>query len=103
MSNIFALVDSNSIVQQVIVLDDVSCGGKKFPESEPDGQAYISNTLCLKGVWKQASTSGDFRVRYPSRGMYYDKVKDAFYWKENPRPDIFVWDPVKLDWVDPNA
>jgi hypothetical protein len=73
----FALVDSNNIVQQVIVIDNNDCGGGQFPESEPIGQAFIAS-LGISGHWLQCSYHANFRSAYPGMGFTYDAEADEF-------------------------
>ena len=63
----FALVDSNNIVQQVIVIDNNDCGGGEFPESEPVGQAFIAS-IGITGEWLQTSYHANFRGKYAGIG-----------------------------------
>ena len=72
----FARVD-NGIVQDVIVVKNVDCGGGDFPGSEPIGQAFISG-ISLGGLYLQTSYSGSFRGCYAGRGYSYDPVLDVF-------------------------
>lgn len=78
----FALVDSSSIVREVIVISNADCGGGDFPASEPVGQGFISgphpDCLALEGVWLQTSYSGSFRGCFAGLGYSYDPVADLF-------------------------
>ena len=49
----FAKIEDN-VVRNVIVVDNKDCGDLEFPESEPIGQAFISQ-IGLTGTWKQTS------------------------------------------------
>lgn len=73
----FAQIDSNDIVQRVIVIANDDCGGGDFPESEPIGQAFIAS-LGLPGEWLQTSYHGNFRGRYAGIGYTYDAATDEF-------------------------
>jgi hypothetical protein len=59
----FAQVNSDNIVEQVIVISNNDCGGGNFPESEPIGQGFIAS-LGFTGEWLQTSYSGSFRNCY---------------------------------------
>ena len=72
----FAKLDNN-IVQEVIVVANSDCGGGKFPESEPVGQAFIAS-LGLDGEWLQASYHANFRGAYAGVGYTYDAELDEF-------------------------
>jgi len=78
----FALIDSGSIVREVIVIKNSDCGGGDFPASEPIGQAFINgphpSCLALSGVWKQTSYSGSFRGCFAGLGYSYDAVLNVF-------------------------
>jgi len=73
----FAQLDSNNVVQQVIVVSNDDCGGGEFPASEPIGQAFIAS-LGLSGTWKQTSYNANFRGRYAGHGYTYDAELDVF-------------------------
>ena len=78
----FALVDSGSIVREVIVISNADCGGGSFPESEPIGQAFINGPhpycLALEGNYLQTSYSSSFRGTFAGLGYTYDPVADVF-------------------------
>ena len=73
----FAQIDSNNIVQRVIVIANDDCGGGEFPESEPIGQAFIAS-LALDGTWLQTSYHANFRGNYAGIGYAYDSQTDTF-------------------------
>jgi hypothetical protein len=73
----FAQLDSNNIVQQVIVVANEDCGGGEFPASEPAGQAFIAS-IGLTGTWKQTSYNSNFRGVYAGIGFAYDPEADVF-------------------------
>lgn len=84
----FAQLDSNNMVQQVIVVSNDDCGGGEFPASEAVGQAFIAS-LGLTGTWKQTSYNNNFRGRYAGQGYTYD-----------PELDVFV-EPAPVELPDP--
>ena len=71
---------NNNIVENVIVVSNEICGEPTvvFPATEQIGQTFISNTLCLDGVWKQTSYNGSFRKQYAGIGYTYDADADVF-------------------------
>jgi hypothetical protein len=73
----FAKVNSNNMIEQVIVVANSDCGGGEFPESEPIGQAFIAS-LGLDGEWLQTSYHANFRGAYAGVGMIYDAELDEF-------------------------
>lgn len=69
----WAEIDSNSIVLRVTVGDN----------NDPDeGYQWLIDNL--GGTWIKTSYNNNIRVRFAGTGMYYDVVRDAFYW---PKPD----------------
>ena len=59
----FAEINSDSIVQRVIVAD----------------QSFIdSGVVGEQSIWLETSDSGDLRKNYAGVGYTYDKAKDAF-------------------------
>ena len=72
----FAKVENNTVTSVIVVSND-DCGGGKFPESEPVGQAFLAS-LGLEGEWKQTSYNANFRGVYASAGWTYDSVNDVF-------------------------
>jgi hypothetical protein len=70
----FAKIE-NSIVTDLIVVDNSDCGGGVFPGSEPVGQAFISSLAVsnprLQGVWVQTSFNTHDGLHYPSDIIEY--------------------------------
>lgn len=73
----FAQIDTNNIVQQVIVVSNDDCGGGDFPESEPIGQAFIAS-IGLDGQWLQTSYHANFRGKYAGIADIYNADTDTF-------------------------
>jgi len=117
----FAEVDSNNIVQRVLVVAN---------EEEDRGQEFLANDLGLGGTWLKTSynTFGGvhsfggtpFRKNYAGIGFSYDSARDAFIppkpynswlldedtclWK-SPKPyptdgAIYVWDETTTNWEE---
>jgi hypothetical protein len=74
----FAQIDTDDVVQQVIIVANSCLDDKDFPLSEPLGQAFIADTLKLSGLWKQTSYNSQFRGRYAGIGDIYDADLDEF-------------------------
>lgn len=74
----FVRVTDDGYISDAIVISNEDCGDLPFPESEPIGQAFISDVLLLDGEWLQTSYNDNFRVRYASVGMVYNRTEDAF-------------------------
>jgi len=81
----FAKINSNNIVENVIVVSNSDCGGGEFPESEPIGQAFIAS-LGLDGEWLQTSYHSNFRGAYAGIGYSYDPELDQFVAPEPIEP-----------------
>lgn len=97
----FAEVDSNNIVQRVLVIAN---------EEEYRGQEFLANDLGLGGTWLKTSynTFGGvhsfggtpLRKNYAGIGFSYDSARDAFI---PPKPhnswlldeDTCLWEPPK--------
>ena len=73
----FARIDENSIVREVIVIDNKDCGGGTFPESNPIGQSFIAS-IGIDGNFEQTSYSGSFRGAYAGFGWTFDADADEF-------------------------
>jgi hypothetical protein len=72
----FAEINSDGIVQRVIVVDNNDCKDSEGNESEAIGAAFCNNLL--GGIWKQTSYNGNFRKNYAGIGFKYDSIRDAF-------------------------
>jgi hypothetical protein len=73
----FARIDSNNIVQEVIVVNNDVVIDENGDEQEALGQAFIAS-LGMEGTWLQCSYSGGFRGTFPGFGFAYDSVSDEF-------------------------
>ncbi len=112
----FARINENSMVEEVIVIDNSDCDGGDFPQSEQIGQNFIAS-LGLGGIWKQTSYNSNFRKMYAGKGYTFDEVNDIFIapqpyasWEldENfdwqapvpmPQDGIWLWDEEQQQWV----
>ena len=100
----FAEINSDNIVQRVIVVPD---------EHEANGAEWCNNLL--GGIWIQTSYNGNIRKQYAGIGYTYDEANDVFIC---PQPygswtldDNFDWQPPtpmpvvegkKYAWFEPN-
>lgn len=73
----FACIDSDNIVQEVLVVNNQVITDESGVEQEALGQAFIAS-LGLGGTWLQCSYNGNFRGIYPGVGYGYDPVADVF-------------------------
>ena len=65
----FAEIDSNNIVQRVLVVSN---------DLEHRGQDFLAQDLGLGGTWIQTSYNENFRKNFASIGYTYDEARDAF-------------------------
>lgn len=86
MAHFAQIIDD--IVTQVIVIDNASCGGGDFPESEPIGQAFIAS-IGITGQWLQTSYSGSFRQNYAGVSYRFDASVGEYgaFIPPTPEPD----------------
>ena len=92
----YAEINSDKIVQRVIVVDNNDCKDAEGNESEAVGAAFCSNLL--GGIWKQTSYNNTIRKNYAGIGYTYDESRDAFI---TPKPfnswvlneDTCIWEP----------
>lgn len=117
----FAHIDDDGIVQQIISISNDDAPDPAPTNSEPLGQAFISETLGLPGTYVQTSFNGTFRRRYAGLGYRYDAERDAFIspqpfpswtldeagdWQApTPMPSggVWKWDEDTLSWVEVTA
>ena len=104
----FAQIDENSIVLQVLVVDN---------SLEHRGEDFLANELGLGGRWIQTSYNNNFRKQFAGVGFWYNSDADVFVapqpypswtldsnfdWQppiERPN-DLCYWDEDTLSWID---
>jgi hypothetical protein len=74
----FAQLDANSVVTNVIVVNNDVVQNLPFPESEPIGVEFCQSLYGADTVWKQTSYNANFRKNYAGIGYSYDATLDAF-------------------------
>lgn len=79
----FAKIDNNSVVLEVLVVDNETLNNLPFPESEPVGVAFLTQWSGGYSNWKQTSYNASFRKNFAGVGSIYDNVLDAFV---QPKP-----------------
>lgn len=114
----FAEIDSNSVVQRVIVVANKDTADANGNEIESIGVAFCQRLF--GGNWKQTSYNANFRKNYAGIGYTYDAVIDAFVppqpfpsWVLNtntarweapvPYPNdgkIYRWNESTVSWVE---
>jgi len=95
----FAQLNEESIVSQVIVVNNDTIENLPFPESEPVGIAFCQSLFGADTVWKQTSYNSSFRFHYAGIGFTYDNVLDAFI-APKPYPS-WLLDTTTCDWKAP--
>ena len=110
----FARLDSNNVVQEVIVISNDEILDENGNESESIGIQICKNlsqydpdileevgvsTGPVDTIWKQTSYNNNFRFRYAGVGYTYDSTLDAFI---KPKPyESWVLDNSTADWTEP--
>ena len=115
----FAQLNEESIVTQVIVVNNETIDNLPFPESEPVGIAFCQSLFGDDTIWAQTSYNASFRYNYSGIGYTFDVTAQAFIppkpypsWLLNttiyqweapvPYPDdgkMYYWDEATLSWV----
>ena len=72
----FAQINSDNVVEQVIVVNNEVLLDSEGVEQEALGIAFCQELL--GGTWVQTSYNANFRGKYAGLGMVYDSVKDEF-------------------------
>ena len=80
----FAKINSDNIVEQVIVVNNEVLHDDKGVEQESIGVAFCQSLFGADTNWVQTSYNGSFRGRYAGAGMTYDPIKDEFIIPEAP-------------------
>jgi len=95
----FARLNSDNIVEQVIVVANKDTSDDNGVEDEIYGIAFCKRLFGTDTNWKQTSYNGNFRVRYAGRGYSYDPTLDAFI---PPKPfESWVIDSDTINWKAP--
>ena len=80
----FAKINSDNIVEQVIVVNNEVLKDDKGVEQEALGVAFCQSLFGADTNWVQTSYNGKFRGRFAGAGMTYDPIKDEFITPEAP-------------------
>ncbi len=122
----FAELDSNNVVQRVVVIDNADTTDSEGNEVESIGVDFCEQLFGSGTIWKQTSYHANIRDRFAGPGYTYDESLDAFIaikpyesWVLNPetteweapvpKPELtdeeidmfaeYVWDEESLAWV----
>lgn len=79
----FAKINSDNIVEQVIVVNNEVLHDENGVEQESIGAQFCADLF--GGTWIQTSYNAKFRGQYAGVGMIYDKDKDEFVLPEPPK------------------
>ena len=74
----FAQLNANSIVQDVIVVNNSDILDPDGNESEAVGIAFCQSLFGADTIWRQTSYNASFRCNYAGAGFRYDTDLDAF-------------------------
>lgn len=72
----FAKINSDNIVEQVIVVNNEVLHDENGIEQESIGAQFCADTF--GGTWIQTSYNANFRGQFAGAGMTYDSTKDLF-------------------------
>jgi hypothetical protein len=73
----FALI-KDTIVQQVVVIDNADLTNSEGNEQEALGVAVCHSLFGTDGTWIQTSYNGNIRKNFAGIGYKYDLTRDAF-------------------------
>ena len=74
----FAKLDSDNVVEEVIVVNNEVLHDDKGVEQESIGVAFCQSLFGSDTNWVQTSYNSSFRGRFAGAGMTYDPIKDEF-------------------------
>jgi len=95
----FAQLDFNSIVMQVVVVDDEVLGDATYPDTESLGVTFLKSLFGENTNWKQTSATAQFRRLYAFVGGIYREDLDVFV---PPQPhNSWVYNVVTNNWEPP--
>lgn len=94
----FAKLDSDNVVLEINVINDIDVNYLPFPASEPVGIAYLTEWSGGYSNWKQTSEIGEYRKHYAGQNFTYDSNLNAFI---PPKPfaswllntELCIWTP----------
>ena len=95
----FAELNSNSIVTNVIVINDNNCLDSEGNESEAVGIEFCRQVFGEDTNWVQCSYNNRIRGVFPSIGFKYDSELDIFY-PRSPHPSWYL-DVSTCTWNSP--
>lgn len=98
----FARLDTQNIVQEVIVVNNETIENLPFPESEPVGVEFCKSLYGQDTVWVQTSYNASFRYNYAGYGFLFDLAAppDGAFIQPQPYPS-WVLNTATYDWQAP--
>lgn len=94
----FAKLDSNNIVQQIVVINNAVLLDSEGNEVEQLGVDFCKSLYGVNTSWIQTSYNGNFRKQYAGVGYFYHNKNDIFV---APQPfDSWSLDE-NFDWQAP--
>jgi hypothetical protein len=96
----FAEIDSNNIVQRVVVVNNLDCFDvEKKCECDKMGEDYCKSLYGENTRWLRTSYNGNIRFNHACPGFTYDEQLDAFI---PPKPfDSWVLNTSNCQWESP--
>jgi hypothetical protein len=94
----FAKIENETVLEVIVVSNDVLEYNGDFPNSEKSGQKFLES-CGIEGAWLQTSYNNNFRGNYAQVGFSYDKDLDAFL-PPKPYPSWSL-DQSTYQWVPP--
>jgi len=95
----FAEIDSNGVVQRVIVVSNKDTADAYGVEKESIGAAFCERLF--GGTWRQTSYNGNFRKNYAGIGYTYNAALDAFVPPKPQNYPSWVLNPDTAQWETP--
>jgi hypothetical protein len=98
----FAQLNENSIVVNVIVVNNDAIDNLPFPESEPVGIAFCRSLYGADTRWAQTSYNANFRYNYAGSGYTFDATPtpNGAFIPPKPYPS-WLLNTVKYQWDAP--
>ena len=119
---LFAQINENNLVLQVIVIDNSVVNNLPFPESEPIGVAFCQELFGTDTNWVQTSDNASFRYNCAGTNYVFDPIPtpygafispkrypswllntETYKWQAPvPYPNdekLYYWDEQAQEWV----
>jgi len=87
MNRHFAHLNTDGIIDQIVVIGPEAVNDLPFPDSEPLGQEFLHNLYGNSDTWLETSKTGAFRGRYARLGGNYMPDIDEFGPLPEPDPE----------------